>query len=199
MKGLLLLIFTVLLCQCLSAQNPTLTAVYDPELKEIKLRWQHTDMQVSSYTIQRSSDNSVFTDIFTKNTKGLTEGELLKFHDRSFSSEKNYYRLKIFRGSKLYEATIPVMIITSNTESGWIIYPVPVGSVINLQYTGSDEIRDVLTVTIQSLTSGTVFTRLRLATTQRTVQIPVDHIGKGIYDIRIYKNDRPVWNQRFVK
>ncbi len=199
MKGLLIFIFTLLLCKFLSAQNPTLTAVYDPELKEVKLRWQHTDPQVSSYTVQRSSDNSFFTDIFTKNSKGLTEGELLKFHDKGFSPEKNYYRLKIFRGSKFYEATIPVMIITSNTESGWIIYPVPVGSVINLQYTGSDEIRDVLTVTIQSVISGTVFTRLRLATTQRNVQIPVDHIGKGIYDIRIYKNDRPVWNQRFVK
>ena len=198
MKSLLFLLFAAKLC-AVHAQNPTLTAVYEPDRKAVKLRWQHTDESVTSYVIQRSADNSNYEDIFTKNAADMQSGELLKYHDNRPSSEKNYYRLKIFRNGKFYEATLPVMIITSNTQTGWIIYPVPVGSVINLQYTGSNEIKDIYTVIIRSTTSGTVFTRLRLATIQRTVQIPVSNIGRGIYDISVLKGDQPVWNQRFVK
>ncbi len=179
--------------------NPALTAVYEKEKGIIKLRWQHTDETVTSYIIQRSSDNISFTDICTKTISDLEAGEFLKCADEKISREKNYYRLKIFRGNPRYEATLPVMVIPGNTGNGWVMYPVPITDVLNLQYAGSGPIQGVITVVITSIVSGIEFTRLRMASTTRNIRIPVNNIGRGTYDIRVYIGDEVVWNQRFVK
>ena len=179
--------------------NPALTAVFEKEKGSIKLRWQHTDETITSYIIQRSGDNITFSDICTKTTADLSTGEFLKCSDDKISREKNYYRLKIFRGNPRYEATIPVMVIPGNTGNGWIMYPVPVTDVLNLQYSGCGPIEGVITVVITGFTSGTEFTRLRLASTTRNIRIPVNNIGRGTYDIRVYIGNEVVWNQRFVK
>ncbi len=91
------------------------------------------------------------------------------------------------------------MVIQGNSENKWTMFPVPIGSILNLQYMGSGALQGVITVLIQSVSSGTIFTKLRLASTTRTVQIPVSNIGKGIYDIRIFIGNDVVWNQRFSK
>ena len=182
-----------------SAQNPSLTAIWEKDKNDIKLRWQHPDERITSYVVQRSSDNVFFTDVCIRQTTGIRTGELLKFSDENISAEKNYYRLKIFRGSGMYEATLPVMVVTGNTQTGWIIYPVPVQSVLHLQYSGSGPIEGVIAVTIQSVASGTVFTRLRVSSNNRNIEIPVSNLGKGLYDIRVYIGDEIKWNQRFVK
>ena len=91
------------------------------------------------------------------------------------------------------------MLVSGNTDNAWLIYPVPVGTVINLQYNGNDAIEGIITVFIQSVTSGTIFTRLRLASTTRKITIPITNIGKGTYDVRIYVSNKIVWNQRVIK
>lgn len=78
------------------------------------------------------------------------------------------------------------------------MYPVPVGSVLNLKYTGSELITGALTVTIQN-SSGQNLCRLRSSTTSRTIQVPVHNLGRGIYDVKIFVSNRLIWNQRFVK
>ena len=199
MKLLYSLILTLITAASFAQSNPALTAVYEKDKGVIKLRWQHTDENVTSYTIQRSSDNVFFTDICTKGVADLQPGAFLKCIDNKIAPEKNYYRLKIFHGNPRYEATLPVMVIPGNTGNGWIMYPVPVTDVLNLQYAGSGPIEGVITVVITSITSGTEFTRLRMASTSRNIRIPVNNIGRGTYDIRVYIGGEVVWNQRFVK
>ena len=200
MKLFYTLVFTFVLSAASFAQsNPALTAVYEKEKGIIKLRWQHTDETVTSYIIQRSSDNLSFTDICTKTAADLQPGEFLKCTDDKIPGAKNYYRLKVFRGNPRYEATLPVMVIPGNTGNGWLMYPVPVTDVLNLQYAGSGAIQGVISVVITSITSGTEFTRLRMASTTRNIRIPVNNIGRGTYDIRVYIGNEVVWNQRFVK
>lgn len=178
---------------------PTLTALYEKNKNVVKLRWQHTDAGITSYSIQRSSDNSNYKDICIKDLTDNVTGDFIKFTDDKIASGKNYYRLKINRKNSSSLITSPVMVIQGNTESKWLLYPVPVGPVLNLQYAGSDALQGVITVVIQSVSSGTIFTKLRLASTTRTIPIPVTNIGKGIYDIRIYIGNDVAWNQRFVK
>lgn len=181
-------------------QNPTLTAAYDGDKNIVKLRWQHpAGDHITSYAVQRSSDNTFFTDLVSQTASGVQDGELLKFNDEKIAPGKNYYRLKIFRGNKSYETTVPVMVLSGTPGGSWVIYPVPVTSVINLQYNGTEPVEGVIYVTIQCVTSGLYFNRLRLASNTRYVRIPVDNIGRGIYDIRVYVQDKVVWNQRFVK
>ncbi len=159
-----------------SAQNnPSLSVSYESGKKSIRIRWQHTDERISSYIVQRSSDNIFYTDIYTKKTTDTDNGEIMKFTDNTIANSKNYYRLKIYRASSSYEATLPVMVIPANTENKWVLYPVPIGPILNLQYTGNGIIKGVITVLIQSVSSGTVFTRLRLASNTKTIQIPITH------------------------
>ena len=200
MKKLLSLGLIMFSCICIFAQSyPTLTALYEKDKNVIKLRWQHTEEAISSYSVQRSSDNSVYKDIYTQKISDILSGEFLKFTDEKISNGKNYYRLKINRIGSSSLITPPVMVIQGNTENKWVMYPVPVGSLLNLQFLGSSALRGVITVVIQSVSSGTVFTKLRLASTTRTIQIPLNNIGKGIYDIRLYVDNEVVWNQRFAK
>ena len=183
-----------------SAQsNTTLTAIYEKEKNAIKLRWQHIDQTISSYTIQRSSDNTIYKDICIKKLTDIVIGDFIKYTDDKISPGKNYYRLKLNRmglSSLIYP---PVMVIQGSGENKWAMFPVPVGPILNLQYMGSGALQGVITVFIQSVSSGTVFIKLRLASTTRTIQIPVSDIGKGVYDIRILIGNDIVWNQRFSK
>ena len=180
------------------AQNTTtLTALFDKTLKVVKLRWQNRGDAVS-YILQSSKDNNTFKDIFIIKAADVLKGDFIKHTDNSFEG-KNYYRLKIYKNNHTIETLPTVMLESSNTENAWLIYPVPVGPVINLQYNGNHAIEGVITVFIQSVTSGTIFTRLRLASTTRKITIPITNIGKGTYDVRIYISNKIVWNQRVIK
>ena len=183
----------------IAQKNTSLTALFEKTSKTTKLRWQHIDKSITAYVLQSSKDNSLFTDVFLKQTTAISVGDFIKFSDNKSADGKKYYRLKIFRNSALYETTASIMMIKGNTANAWIIYPVPVGTVLNLQYNGNDAINGVITVIIQSVTSGTIFTKLRLASTTRNIIIPVSNIGRGTYDIRIYVGNDVVWNQRFAK
>ncbi len=137
-------------------KNISLTALFEKTTKTNKLRWQHTDETITAYTLQSSKDNLFFTDIFSKKTAGISTGDFIKFNDNKPADGKNYYRLKIFRNKNFYETTVPVILINGNTQNAWIIYPVPVGSVLNLQYNGNAPINGVINIVIQSVSSGTV-------------------------------------------
>ena len=69
-SAILLLAVTAVFAQ----GNPGLSAVYDKAQGAVKLRWEHTDERISSYILQKSSDNVFFTDIYKKNVSGLEEG-----------------------------------------------------------------------------------------------------------------------------
>lgn len=195
----IILLFLISGTSASSQANTSLTALYEKNKNAVKLRWQHNEEGVFSYTIQRSSDNTTYRDIYTKNAIGIEAGDFLKFTDDKLSTGKNYYRLMVNRSNYSSVVFQPVLVIPGNYENKWVVFPVPVGPVLNLQYAGSDALQGVITVVIQSVTSGTIFTKLRLASTNRAIQIPVSNIGKGLYDLRIYVGNDVVWNRRFVK
>lgn len=199
MKNLLMtaILFAVY-CTAIAQNKTTLTALFDKNTKNVKLRWQNiTD--VLSYSLQSSSDNTTFKDIFNFKASDVLVGDFIKYNDHNPVEGKNYYRLKIYRPNNKAETLPSLLLVSGSTENTWLVYPVPIGSVINLQYTGNNALAGVVTVLIQSVTSGTVFTRLRLASTTRKITIPISNIGKGTYDIRIYVSNNIVWNQRVIK
>ena len=185
-------------CYAFAQHKTTLTALFDPNTKTIKLRWQNINNAVS-YCLQSSKDNNTFTDIFLFKATDLNKGDFIKYTDSKPVEGKNYYRLKIYKDNKTVESLPSVMLVSGNTENAWVIYPVPVGPILNLQYNGNSAIEGVIIVFIQSVTSGTIFTRLRLASTTRKITIPISNIGKGTYDIRIHVSNNIVWNQRIIK
>jgi hypothetical protein len=69
---------------------------------------------------------------------------------------------------------------------------------LTLQYKGVKKITGVINVFIQNAT-GSIITRVRSASLNNIIHIPVNNLGSGIYDIRIIIENEVVWNQRFVK
>ena len=198
MKKLVMTAMLFVVAYSVFAQNKTtITALFDKNTKAVNLRWQNIADAIS-YSLQSSNDNNIFTDIFIIKAVNIPQGDLIKYTDNSVE-RKNYYRLRIYKNNHTVETLPSLMLESSNTENAWLIYPVPIGPVINLQYNGNHAIDGVITVFIQSVTSGTIFTRLRLASTTRKITIPITNIGKGTYDVRIYISNKIVWNQRVIK
>ena len=79
------------------------------------------------------------------------------------------------------------------------MYPVPVKDILNLQYNGSNLISGVISVSIQNMTTRQIFHKLRLASTNRFIQIPVSNLGRGLYIVSISIGNEIVWNQQFNK
>lgn len=70
---------------------------------------------------------------------------------------------------------------------------------INLQYNGGEPIQNAVGVFIRN-SYGYVLTKKRFSSINRHLQVPVDNLGRGIYEIYIAeKYDKMVWSQRFAK
>lgn len=177
--------------------SPNLTAVFDQEKTVIKLKWQTNDPAVNSYVLQKSTDNNRWADLFTLSPSDFTETTVASFTDRFPDNTKNFYRLKMIK-QHVVELSTAITLIMGQSTGSWIIFPVPVKEVLNLQYTGSENITSAISIFIQN-SNGKILTRFRASSINRIIQVPVANLGKGIYDVRIMIQDRIVWNQRFIK
>ncbi|MFT3981932.1 MAG: hypothetical protein QM687_15810 [Ferruginibacter sp.] len=199
MKPYLALVLLMLPACCLAQIiNPALTAVYENKQQLVKLKWQHNDNQVRKYILQRSTDTRQWQDVYTVQVSEPEYYQFFSYFDTQVSAGKSYYRLKMLLHNSSYEFTQPLMVIIGQPGNGWLMYPVPVKDVLNLQYNGNALIPGVISVVIQRM-NGQVYQQLRFASSTRLISIPVSNLGSGIYDIRIIIQGKVVWNQRFVK
>lgn len=172
---------------------------YDPGKNAVSIKWQQKVTGIKNFTIQRSDNNSTWTDIAVIGATDLPSGKQYQYFDKNPAPGQNYYRLKTFTGNNQTEYSSSVMVITGEKNgSDWVMYPVPVTNLLTLQYKGSKRITGVVNVSIQNVTGYTV-TKIRSASLNTVIKIPVDNLGKGIYDVRIVIEGEVVWNQRFVK
>jgi hypothetical protein len=199
MKFILHIAFFFINTSCFAmAVSTNLTAVYDQQKKQVKLKWQNIDARVVAFVLQRSADNNRWADLCKIEAADFSNTKIEKYTDQHPDPAKNYYRLKAILDNNKAEWSASIMVVMGQSTNSWIIYPVPVTTVLNLQYTGSETITGVISVFVQN-TQGRIFNRLRTSSLNRNIQMPVANLGKGIYDVRIMINDEIVWNQRFVK
>lgn len=199
MKLILFLFFPLLSATSFGAViSPNLTASFNKRTKMVDLKWQNTDERVSRFILQRSEDNHFWKDIYVLESRDFKKKKLEKFSDADAGNAKNYYRLKIYYTTNAVEYTSIIMVIVGALENNWTMFPVPVGNILNLQYNGSEPLRGVVSVFIQNV-NGYVLTRKRYSSLNRIIQVPVDNLGRGIYDVRIVINEEVIWNQRFTK
>ena len=171
---------------------------YDPGKNAVSIKWQQKTTGVKKFIVQRSDNNSKWLDIASIESTDLY-GKQYQYFDKDPGPGQNYYRLKTINSNTETEYSLSVMVITGEKNSGdWVMYPVPVTSMLTLQYRGSKRITGVVNVSIQNVTGYTV-TKVRSASLNTVIRIPVDNLGKGIYDVRIVIENEIVWNQRFVK
>lgn len=178
--------------------SPGLTAVFEHKQQLVKLKWNHNDKQVIRYVLQRSADNDHWANVYEIKMTEPSYYKFISYYDNQVVTGRNYYRLKaiLVKGSPVF--TEPIMVIIGKPGNNWLMYPVPVKDVLNLQYNGNALITGVVSVVIQRM-NGQVYQQLRFASSTRLIQIPVSNLGSGTYDVRISVNNQVVWNQRFVK
>jgi hypothetical protein len=176
---------------------PAITAVYDIKSKTVIIKWIQKDNTAKTFIVQRSNNNTVWTDIARLEIIQVNAYKAWQYADSYSGGGDNYYRLAavIADGKTEYSAVVMVL---KNGFTNWIMYPVPVTDLLTLQYKGTEKITGVINITIQTI-QGYVFTRLRCASNTTAVKIPVSNLGRGVYDIRIVIDNSTVWNQRFVK
>jgi hypothetical protein len=200
MKSILFFISLLAINFYTSAQkNISLVAAYEKDKKAVLLQWQHVNKHAISYTLQSGKDTTFFSDIFTKLNIGNFIGSTIKYIDKTVTGEKMYYRLKINLDNTLFETTLPITVILNISENTWLLYPLPAQEFIHLKYTGNGIIDGVISIYIQRISSGTIFTKLRLASNTKNIRIPITNLGSGVYNIHVSIGNRAAWNQQFIK
>ncbi len=201
MKNIFCITLLLLISSVSKAQNNNnLFAKIENYDETVTIGWQHEDKNVTTYTLQSSTDNIIFSDIFIKKNNEIPIGESIRYTDKIADAEIVYYRLKINRINKNTETTKSINNAIKNVKSSWNIYPVPaIGELLHLKHTGTDVIDGVINILIQNLQSGTTFTRLRLASNTKNIQIPISNIGKGMYVIRVSIGNKAEWIQQFIR
>ena len=130
---------------------PDFTAVYNARKKVVAIKWKHQDAGVKTYIVQKSTDNSVWTDIALQEVTRAEELRSFYFEEKKPVLGKNDYRLKcIYKDGKIEYSLIVTVQITSSNNS-WVMYPVPVTELLTLEYRGSEPIQGVINVVIQNL------------------------------------------------
>ncbi|MGB5006870.1 MAG: hypothetical protein WBO39_08000 [Ferruginibacter sp.] len=174
------------------------SAAYNSRNNAVLIKWQNSTPGIKSFSVQKSVDNKTWDDIAEQVNNQQTATASFYFEEKQPSTGQNYYRLKsnAFNGNIVY--SLAVQVVITSPENGWVMYPVPVKDLLTIDYRGTEKIPGVINVFIQQ-SSGRIITKLRLSSLNRLIRIPVDHLGKGMYDIRIIVEGNVVWNERFVK
>ncbi len=198
-KALPFIVMLFSLLNSFSLQSPSgFSAAFDSRKNAVLIKWQNSSPGIRSFSVQKSVDNKTWDDISIQVNNQQTTTASFYFEEKLPATGKSYYRLKsnAFNGNIAY--SLAVQVIIALPENGWVMYPVPVQDLLTLDYRGTEKIPGVINVFIQQ-SSGRIITKLRLSSLNRLIRIPVDHLGKGIYDIRIIVEGNVVWDQRFVK
>jgi hypothetical protein len=198
-KTLFAFCFVAIPCCLLAATTaPGITAVYESKKRAVNIKWQQKVPGIKSFIVQRSTDNINWADIARQESVQFSPDKVYQFYDYKIAASQNYYRLKCVTEKGQTEYSNSIMVVTGETGYNWVMYPVPVVDVLTLQYKGSEKITGVINILIQNM-YGKVLTRVRSASLNTVIKIPVGNLGKGVYDIRIIVADEVIWNQRFVK
>jgi hypothetical protein len=196
----LLIFFIFCTGTSLTAQviSPGLTAVYEHQRHVVKLKWNHNDKRIVSYTLQKSANNTSWISMHRILISKPQQYKFISYSDETPGEGRNYYRLQFTLQDGSVNATPSIMVIMGKPGNNWLMYPVPAKDVLHLQYNGNALIDGVISIIIQNA-GGRVFHQLRFASSTRLIRIPVNNLVKGIYDVRIIVANKVLWNQRFVK
>lgn len=184
----------------LFAQIPStgITAVYENGTQQITIKWQHNNSAVVGYIIQKSENEVNWKELEKINLLSSLKYQFISFTDKNAFTGKNFYRLKLLFSNGAIGFSRVTTAIVGSSRNNWIMYPVPVKDVLNLQYNGTQLIQGIIGITIER-SNGMVFHRLRYASSSRLIQIPVGNLGRGLYYISMHINQQLVWKKAFSK
>lgn len=166
----------------------------------VHLNWETvSELNSSTFSIERSTDHHKFTEIGTVKARGNTNNKnAYSFTDLSLPGSGSqpstlYYRLKITdkNGSTTFSE---IVTINEAPEASLLLYPNPVSNEVSIR-TGDGFDRSSLAITNQM---GEEVACIVTKTEQGTVTIDTTHLKSGLYLVKIQSNEQLITG-RFIK
>lgn len=175
-----------------------LVASVDPISKMIKLSWVKTDHRLRKFFVQKSTDKINWETIDEQSVTDFYNEQYFQTFDKNKEQKPVHYRLKQQSAFNaiFYSETATIDVASGN--GNWSIYPIPATDLLTLQYNGEEKIKGVIAVFIENA-SGRTFNKMRCASLCKTIKVPVDNLGRGIYNIKVVILNQLVWSSRFIK
>ncbi|MEO6453639.1 MAG: T9SS type A sorting domain-containing protein, partial [Ginsengibacter sp.] len=144
------------------------------------LQWKSVnELNVQHYEVERSTDGRQFTKIAIVNGKGSTVYNTI---DDLPVEGNNFYRLKIVdKDGKFTYSIILLIKVSKNTTFEFVMYPNPVRDILIIAPSGTTS---PVKVTIYNQQGQRVLANQIVGTTG----IPIGHLSKGIYVVRLISN-----------
>jgi hypothetical protein len=193
-------------------QSVNLEAVFDKQSSTIALQWNMVShANRTGYALIKSTDGKQWSEVAKDQMlRNYSEKDIYSYNDRLFNSgNKTWYRIRIFDEDNNTVTLSPIVTVvpkeasvlpTSSiaSVSSWGIFPNPVSNVLNLACKGNDRIKGIINVTVTDMT-GKPVKKFRAASTNHSVQIPVENLRPGPYVVVITIENQVVMSDRFMK
>ncbi len=145
-------------------------------------------------TLQRSSNNTNWQDLHAQKIK---INRTFSVTDRNPQLGKMYYRLK-FNSNLIVSYSNTSFVFINEPTDDWKVYPNPVTDVLIMQYKGVSIHKGLYNVYVFN-SHNNIVARMRFASNQRTLKIPVSNLTKGIYVVQIFVEAELVAYEPFSK
>jgi len=193
-------------------QSVKLEASFDKQSSTIELTWNMVSHSArTGYVLIKSTDGKTWTEAARdKMLKNYSEKDIYSYNDRLFTEGgKASYRIKIFDEENNTVALSSIVTVTPKapslvprsaipTSSSWAVYPNPVSDVLNLACKGTERVKGIINVEVTDMT-GKPVKKFRAASTNRSLQIPVENLRKGIYAVVVTIENQVVLSDKFMK
>lgn len=193
-------------------QSIKLEAEFDKQSSTIALKWNMVNHPGrTGYILIKSIDGKTWSEAARDNMlRNYSERDLYSYNDRLFKiGNKAWYRIRIFDEDNNTVALSSIVAVVPNESSlipsssiasgsAWAIYPNPVSDVLNLACKGSERVKGIINVVVTDMT-GKQLKNFRAASTNRSVQIPVDNLKRGLYAVVVTIENQVVLSDKFMK
>ncbi len=175
-----------------------IAAAYDEAVNIITISWKNEEQCTQQFILQKTDDGQYWTDLDTLYNDEALIGQEIRWEYRKPLPGGSYYRIKAIADENNFTCSKPVFVTVNPPLFEWGIESDTKKDKLTLQYLGRGKIKGVINVVMQRI-SGKVLFRSRLASNTKTIEIPVDNLGKGNYDIQLYVEGALIWSQHFKK
>ena len=167
------------------------------EEQKVMLKWQTTNEKNNKhFEIEHSTNSFDFKKIGTVESQGdAADAQYYQFTHQTPTEGNNYYRLRQVDANDVYEFSFIQSIFYKKSGSQVLLYPIPVGDILNLDFSKTRTINQQLSLINAN---GQLLETIEIAEHIGVFELSVKHLPAGIYWIKLLTEKETVM-KKFIK